>query len=85
MRSNQDSEKYLTNDLKLQAFLRLMLPDSFVGINKTNPNKVSFVFIKTDELTSFVNGYLTRKQYLISPLSLSENIEQGKAMIYGDY
>jgi len=85
-KSNLDgNEHYLTSDIKLQAFLRLMLPDSFVGINKTNPNKVNFVFKKSKELTNFINGYLYRKQYLISPLSFAENIEQGKAMIYGDY
>lgn len=76
---------YLTSDIKLQAFLRLMTPISFVGLNKTNPHKVHFVFKKSDELTELINGYLVRKQYLISPLSFAENIEQGKAMIYGDY
>lgn len=76
---------YLTSDIKLQAFLRLMLPDSFIGLNKTNPNKVNFVFKKSKKLTEFTSGYLYRKQYSISPLSFAENIEQGKAMIYGDY
>ncbi|MDQ5981846.1 MAG: hypothetical protein QG570_604 [Patescibacteria group bacterium] len=81
----RDEEKYLTSDIKLQAFLRLMLPNSFVGLNKTNPHRVNFVFEKTKELTELINGYLTRKEYLISPLSFAENIDQGKAMIYGDY
>lgn len=78
-------EYYLTSDIKLQAFLRLMLPESFVGLNKTNPKKVNFVFKKSKELTEFANGYLFRKEYLIAPLSFAENIDQGKAMIYGDY
>lgn len=81
----QNEDKYLTSDIKLQAFLRLMLPDSFIGLNKTNPNKVNFVFKKSKELIEFANGYLYRKQYLISPLSFAENIDQGKAMIYGDF
>lgn len=81
----RDADNYLTSDIKLQAFLRLMLPDSFIGINKTNPNKVNFVFVNSKELLEYANGYLVRKQYLISPLSFAENIEQGKAMIYGDY
>lgn len=76
---------FLTSDIKLQAFLRLMLPDSFIGLNKSNPRKINFVFKKSKELTEFTNGYLYRKQYLISPLSFAENIDQGKAMIYGDY
>lgn len=62
-----------------------MLPDSFIGINKTNPHKVNFVFKKSKNLTDFANGYLYRKQYLISPLSFAENIDQGKGMIHGDY
>lgn len=81
----ESDQNYLTSDIKLQAFLRLMLPDSFVGLNKTNSNKVNFVFRKSKELAEFISGYLTRKQYLISPLAFAENIDQGKAMIYGDY
>ncbi len=82
---NTNTDKYITSDIKLQAFLRLMIPDSFIGLNKSNPSKVNFVFNKSKELTEFINGYLYRKQYLISPLAFAENIDQGKAMIYGDY
>lgn len=85
MQKIENQEKYLTSDIKLQAFLRLMLPDAFIGVNKTNPNKVNFVFNRSKELVEYANGYLVRKQYSISPLSFAENIEQGKAMIYGDY
>lgn len=76
---------YLTSDIKLQAFLRLVLPNSFIGLNKTNINKVNFVFRKNKELTDFVNGYLGRQQYLISPLAFAENIELGKGLVHGDY
>lgn len=86
MKNYQDKNQfYLTSDIKLQAFLRLMIPDSFIGLNKTDSRKISFVFRKSNELTEFINGYLDRKQYLISPLSFAQNIDQGKAMIYGDY
>lgn len=84
-KNHYSDQHYSTTDLKLQAFLRLMLPDSFIGLNKTNPNKINFVFKKNKELIVFVNGYLCRKQYLMSPHSFAENIDQGKAMIYGDY
>lgn len=76
---------YKTSDLKLQAFLRLMLPHSFVGLNKSNQHKVNFLFKPSKDLTELINGYISRKEYLISPLSFADNIEQGKAMIYGDY
>lgn len=81
----QKDEHYLVSDLKLQGFLRLMLPEAFIGVNKTNINRVNFVFKKSKELSEFVSGYLSRKQYLISPLAFAENIEQGKALIHGDY
>lgn len=76
---------YLTSDIKLQAFLRLVLPASFIGLNKTSSHRVNFVFKKSQELTDFVTGYLNRKEYLISPLLFAENIDQAKAMIHGDY
>lgn len=82
---NNQNKNYLTNDLKLQAFLRLMLPDSFVGVNKSNPARVSFVFKQSPELGKYVEGYLAGKQFLMSPSSFATNIEQGKSMIYGDY
>ncbi len=81
----ENDQFYLTSDIKLQAFLRLMLPESFIGLNKSNPHKVNFVFKRSSKLTDLTNGYLYRKQYLISPLAFAENIDQGKAMIYGDY
>ena len=82
---NIRDQNFLTSDIKLQAFLRLMLPDSFIGLNKSNPHKVNFVFKKSNELAELINGYLNRKPYLISPLGFAENLDQGKAMIYGDY
>lgn len=82
---NREDNDYTTHDIKLQAFLRLMLPDSFLGLDTANPRRVSFIFKKSSELTDFINGYLYRKEFLISPLSFAENIDQGKAMIYGDY
>lgn len=86
MEKYQDKDQfYLISDLKLQAFCRLMLPDSFIGLNKTNPHKVNFVFKRNPELADLISGYLSGKKYLLSPLSFATNIEQGKAMIYGDY
>lgn len=83
--SSDKNQFYLTSDLKLEAFCRLMLPEAFIGLNNTNPKRVSFVFKRTQELIDLVNGYLSGKKYLLSPLSFATNIEQGKAMIYGDY
>lgn len=80
--SNQN--KYLTNDLKLQAFLRLMTPTSFIGVNKTNPNRVTFEFKHSPELLELVRGYFSGKMFEMSPLDFGNHIDQGKDLIYGN-
>ncbi len=76
---------YKTSDLKLHAFLRLMLPDMFVGVNKDNSNKVEFLFKDTSAISRLSSGYLNGKKYEISPLAFSNKIDEGKGLIYGDY
>jgi hypothetical protein len=76
---------YKTSDLKLQAFLRLMLPDLFVGVNKDNSNKVVFLFKDTSAISKLSSGYLNSKKYEISPLAFANKIDEGKGLIYGDY
>ncbi len=76
---------YKTSDLKVQAFLRLMLPDSFVGLNRENSNKITFLFQKSSVLSDLCIGYLNGKKYEISPLAFANKIDEGKGMIFGDY
>jgi len=76
---------YKTSDIKLQAFLRLMSPKSFIGVNKENPQKVSFVFKKSTEISELVMNYLNGTKYEISPKELSNLIDEGKSLIYGDF
>lgn len=83
-RTNQE-DFYATSDLKLQAFLRLISPNSFVGVNKSNPNRVLFLFKKTNKLLKFVDGYLQGKEFKISPLNMASKIDLGKALIFGDF
>lgn len=85
MKINNSIENYLTTDIKLQAFLRTIIPDSFIGFNKIDKKKVCFIFTRSDKLLEYVKGYLLRKEYLLSPMAFAENIDQGKAMIFGDY
>ena len=75
---------YITHDLKLSAFLRLMLPSSFIGVNKTDIRKVSFMFIDCPEITELVRGYFSGQQYIFSPLSYGNHIDQGKDLIFGN-
>ena len=81
----KQNKNFSTTDLKLYAFIYLMLPDAFVGLNKTNPNKVLFIFNHSSKLLDFVKGYSSGKKYKVSPLHLMNNLEQGKSMIFGNY
>ena len=72
------------SDLKLSAFLRTLNPNSFQGVNRSG-NKVYFLFNNTSELSSLIDGYQLGKQFTFSPLAFSNNIEQAKALVFGDY
>jgi hypothetical protein len=85
MEEQNKKQFYLTSDMKLSAFLRLMVPESFVGLNNTNPQRINFVFKQSAELRELINGYISGKQYHFSPLAFATNIEQGKQMIFGEF
>ncbi|OGD08306.1 hypothetical protein A2397_03690 [Candidatus Amesbacteria bacterium RIFOXYB1_FULL_44_23] len=72
------------SDLKLSAFLRTINPDSFQGVNRSG-NKVHFLFSNTPDLSGLIEGYQFGKQFTFSPLAFSNNIEQAKALVFGDY
>jgi len=81
----KQNKNFTTTDLKLYAFLHLMLPSSFIGLNKTNPNKVLFIFSNSSKLMNFVKGYSSGKKYKFSPFHFANNIDQGKSMLFGSY
>ena len=72
------------SDLKLSAFLRTINPDLFHGVNRS-ANKVYFLFSNTREVQALIEGYQMRKSFTFSPLEFSINIEQAKALVFGDY
>lgn len=78
-------EHFVTSDLKLQAFLRLMFPSSFIGVNRSNPKKVNFIFKNTSKIASLVDGYYQGREYKLSPLGFATNIDVGKSLIFGDF
>lgn len=80
-----EMNKFVTSDLKLQAFLRLKVPSLFLGVDKSNPQRVLFVFQKSDELSELVRGYSQGKTYKISPLSFGNFLDEGKSLIFGNY
>lgn len=73
---------YKTTDLKLQAFLRLMLPDSFIGVDRAN-GRVSFIFDESLVLQDLINGYYTSQFFKISPFQYGSLLDQGKSIIFG--
>jgi len=81
---NKNKEQYITSDLKLQAFLRTMIPNSFIGINKTGSQKVNFVFRSNDMTIEFIKGYFAGEKYLLSPQIFGNYIDLGKDLIFGN-
>lgn len=87
---NQNKINITTNglislsDLKLSAFLRTINPNFFHGVNRSS-NKVYFLFSNTPEVSAIIEGYQMRKNFTFSPLEFSINIEQAKALVFGDY
>lgn len=80
----ENENKYITSDLKLQAFLRTMIPDAFVGINKTGSQKVNFVFHSDERTAEFVKGYFSGEKYFLSPQTFGNYIDLGKDLIFGN-
>jgi len=78
----ENQKIYKTTDLHLQAFLRLMLPQSFTGADRSN-GRVSFLFDNSDELQDLVRGYFTAQSYSLQPIQFATLINQGKAIIFG--
>ncbi|OGM26858.1 hypothetical protein A3D00_03145 [Candidatus Woesebacteria bacterium RIFCSPHIGHO2_02_FULL_38_9] len=73
------------SDLKLSAFIRTISPNSFQGINRNAGNKIYFLFSNTREVSEIIDGYQLGKLFTFSPLEFSNNIEQAKALVFGDY
>ena len=78
------SNYYKTTDLKLYAFLRTVSPNSFVGVNKADFSKVTFLFKHSQKLIEFVNGYWRGEEFTLSPLQLGMNLDLGKTLIFGN-
>lgn len=80
----ENKNKILISDLKLQAFLRVMLPEAFIGINRDDSKKVNFVFKKDQKLSDLVKGYFSGEKYSLSPQMFANYIDQGKDFIFGN-
>ncbi|MEO8581776.1 MAG: hypothetical protein ABI425_04370 [Patescibacteria group bacterium] len=78
-------ENFTTADIKLQAFLRTMKPQAFLGIERIGSSKVFFLFERDSHLDLLVNGYYMGKPFTFSPLDFSSNLDKAKQLIFQDY
>lgn len=76
---------FTTSDLKLATFIRLLLPNCFVGLNKNDARRVLFIFKKTVEVSKLVKDYLKGQKFKISPLHYGNMLDQNKQLIFGDF
>lgn len=79
----QESEFYKTADLALVAVILLLTPDSLEVLDRTNRQKVLFVFRKTNELMDVVDRYWKR-ELTIEPQAFFQQLKIAKVRIYAD-
>ena len=77
----KESEVFLTQELSLSAAL-LAWGFSLDSIDKTNPNKVTFIFIRNSELDQAIQTYWDNSGQ-ISPKSYFNALREVKSRIYG--
>ncbi len=74
----------ILNDLKLAAFLRTVIPNSFQGIERSSSGQVSFLFIEND-VQDLVSQYLREAEFTFSPLKYAHQLDECKRLIFQDY
>lgn len=70
---------YVVSDLALSTFLSLFFP--IEKIDRSNPYKAQFSFLKTKELDSFVTAYW-RGEVKVNPLAYFNQLRVIKTQIY---
>lgn len=73
------------NDIKLSAFVRLTLPQSFQGIERESNGRVGFVFNESPELQQVVTDYLKGKEFTFSPQLYGQQLDICKGIIFQKY
>lgn len=77
----QINEYYSTSDLSLAAAISLTIPVE--AVNRINPNKVQFLFKKSEELNKIIDGYW-RDLLKVSPSVYFNQLKTLKARIYSE-
>lgn len=72
---------YKTNSLQVASFLYSQKDLQFKGINKENPEKISFLFSPAETAEGYTDKYFSGSA-AINPLELFQNLKTLKDMVF---
>lgn len=81
MNQQTSSDTYVTSDLALATTISLNFP--IQDIDRSNPRKAVFVFMRSPELEDLVEGYF-RNELKISPQTFFNQLRDVKSRLYAE-
>ena len=81
MNQQTSSNTYVTSDLALATTISLQFP--IQDIDRSNPRKAVFVFLRSPELENLVEGYF-RNELKISPQTFFNQLRDIKSRLYAE-
>ena len=81
MNQQTSSDTYVTSDLALATTISLQFP--IQNIDRSNPRKAVFVFLRSTELEDLVEGYF-RNELKISPQTFFNQLRDIKSRLYAE-
>jgi len=81
MNQQINSDTYITSDLALATTISLQFP--IQDIDRSNPRKAVFVFLRSSELEDLVEGYF-RNELKISPQTFFNQLRDIKSRLYAE-
>jgi hypothetical protein len=81
MNQQTSSNTYVTSDLALATTISLQFP--IQDIDRSNPRKAVFVFMRSLELEDLVEGYF-RNELKISPQTFFNQLRDIKSRLYAE-
>jgi hypothetical protein len=81
MNQQTSSDTYVTRDLALATTISLQFP--IQDIDRSNPRKAVFVFLRSPELEDLVEGYF-RNELKISPQTFFNQLRDIKSRLYAE-
>ena len=81
MNQQTSSDTYVTSDLALATTISLKFP--IQDIDRSNPRKAVFIFLRSPELEGLVEGYF-RNELKISPQTFFNQLRDIKSRLYAE-